>query len=96
MPEVSGGQGPATPDETAGSDREEDILVIRSKLDADVWIADVRGSDMRDHEHPGRLRAVRRWAAATYAWDAVAVRWVRVDADTWRMCATYPDGGNRG
>ena len=71
----------------AGNETPVDVLVCRSKLDPGVWFVYASGADndLSDFEHPGRLRAVRRWAAEKYAGQATSARWVRLDSDTFQL-----------
>jgi hypothetical protein len=67
-------------------DDEPDVVVVRSKLDREVWACWYTDGDwdMTDLEHPGRLRDVKEYAKRTHA-GGRPVRWVREDDDNWRM-----------
>lgn len=67
------------------------VQVCRSALDRAVWFTyaaaepGVESSlNLSDFEHPGRLRAVQRFAAERYA-QGQTTRWVRVDDDTYEL-----------
>lgn len=64
-----------------------DILVMRSRLDPDVWVcvpSKFVGATTADLLCPGRLRAVKRFAEDRFG-DGEPVRWERRDPDTWEM-----------
>lgn len=61
-------------------------LVRRSGLDPDVWycVTFNYDTDQSDWEIPGRVRAVKQYAAEKYG-GGTPVRWLREDNDTWLM-----------
>lgn len=66
-------------------DIEWEVFVCRSLLDETVWFThtDERG-DLTDYEHPGRLRAVQRYATDRYG-GGRPTQWKAINPDTWQL-----------
>lgn len=67
-----------------------DAWVCRSLLDRKVWFTHAdEHDDLSDYEHPGGLRAVKRYAASRYG-GGQPTRWKVVNPDTWELhCYPY-------